>query len=228
MTTVSEAQFSKSTRMVGASFGNAFFNSGKKEVSAPAPTVGYNSDINSVGLSLVPNYGWFISSSTVVGARVSVGYKYDKVIDAINNVAFRKDIQKTFSGMIGGFARTYFKESGFMPFAQVNVDAGISNATTDGFFYTTTYKETYSGKSSGDFTADGGLSLGVTKMLNDHVGLDIAAGYLYTYNKNKFTTNTERDVDYNGTIDETGKSELTTKSTNHGFSISVGFQVFLR
>ena len=225
--TVASAQFTKGTRMVGVSLGSAFFNSGKKEFSVPAPTTGYTSSINSYGFGISPSMGWFISSDMVVGARVMLGYNYDKTIDADNNVTFRKNIRTSFTGSIGGFARKYFGTDGFMPFAQVHADAGSGTSHTEGFLYTTVYKEIYTGKSSGDFSADGGLSVGVTKLLNDHVGLEIAAGYLYSYNKNKFKTTTSRDIDRNGTIDEEGISQLTTKYTNHGASISIGLQVFL-
>jgi hypothetical protein len=40
-------------------------------------------------------------------------------------------------------------------------------------------------------------------------------------------TTTLRDNQIDGTIDETGKNETTTKFTNHKFMLGLGFQVFL-
>lgn len=227
LSTHMNAQFTKGTRMVGASLGSAFFNSGKSEYTVPSPTSGYTSNSNSLGISVSPNIGWFLSSDLVVGTRILLGYDYEKNIDDDNNVTFRKNISKKFNLSVGGFARKYFSTGNFLPFAQLNIDAGTGVTNTEGFFYATNYKETYTGKSSGDFSADAGLSVGFTKMLNANTGLDFFAGYLFSYNKNKFKTTTSKDVDYNGTIDETGQRELTTKYTNHGVNIGVGFQIFL-
>lgn len=226
--TVCNAQFSKGMRMTGGTLGSGFFNSGKYDYSFPAPTAGYTSDANSFGISLSPNLGWFISDNTVVGARLSIGYNYEKNIDAFNNVTFRKKTDTKLQIGLGGFARNYFKSSGsFLPFGEVHLDAGIGSSTTEGFTYTTTYKDSYDGKSSGDFYGDAGLSFGATKMLNPHTGLDFFAGYTFFYNKTKFKTTTQRDVDINGSIDETRIDNPTTKLTNHGFTFGIGFQVFL-
>lgn len=222
-----QAQFSKGTRMVGATIGSAFFNSGKSEYSVASSTPGYTSNTNAIGINLSPSFGWFLNSSTVVGGRLLFGYDYDKIIDDQNNITFRKNEDKQFSVSLGAFARKYFGTDGFIPFAQLNIDAGTGNTKKEGFYYASNYKETYSGKSSGDFVADAGLSLGLTKMLNKNVGLDIFAGYLYSYEKTKMKTTTSKDIDYNGTIDEEGISNLTTKSTTHGVHIGIGLQVFL-
>ena len=221
------AQFEKGTRMVGFSIGSAFFNSGKSDFSVPSPTTsGFTSNTNSFALNFTPNIGWFISPDLAIGGRIVLGYDYDKNIDAANNITFRKDVEKAFNVSLGAFARKYFNSTGFMPFAQLNIDAGTGSSKKDGFYYTTSYKETYTGKSSGDFNYDAGLSLGLTKMLSTTVGLDIIAGYLYSSNKNKFKTTTQKDIDYNGSIDEEGVTDLSTKTSNHGFNIGVGLQVF--
>jgi hypothetical protein len=226
-----QAQFSKGMRMVGATIGSAFFNSGKYTYTVPPPTIGSSESTNSLGISLSPGYGWFISDQTVVGALFSAGYRYDKDLKSdANNITYYKNEYKKFSLLAGGFVRNYFQAGGnFHPFAQVSVTAGFGSSNHEGFNYNNSplYKETFDGKSSGDFSVNGGISAGITKMLNKHVGLDIIAGYVYSYNKNKYKTNLDRDIDIDGTIDETEQGDLTTKYTNHGFSIGVGFQVFL-
>ncbi len=64
-------------------------------------------------------------------------------------------------------------------------------------------------------------------MLNVHTGLDLFAGYTFSYDKNTFKTTTQVDLGNNGTIDQTTISDPTQKFTNHGFVIGLGFQIFL-
>ncbi|MEI9945590.1 MAG: hypothetical protein WDN26_15405 [Chitinophagaceae bacterium] len=229
--TFCSAQFSKGTKMVGANIGNVFFNSGTSDYTVPAPTNGYSVTNNSLGVNFSPNIGWFISDKIVAGGQLSPGYKYEKKLQAdANNVTYYKNETKSFNLSIGVFARNYFSTNGnFIPFVQVNVAGGFGSSNHEGFYYNNSplYKDVFSGKSSGDFLMNGGISFGATKMLNDHVGIDFMAGYTYSYNKNKYKTNTARDVGINGSIDERPESDLTTKSTNHNFLLAVGLQVFL-
>jgi hypothetical protein len=137
-------------------------------------------------------------------------------------------MSNSFTIGIGGFARNYFTSSGsMMPFGQFNLNAGIGSASNNGFYFTNNDKNTYDGKSSGDFYLNTGITLGLTKMLNEHTGLDFIVGYSYSYNKRTFKTTTLTDLGNNGSIDQTAVSEPTLKFTNHGVNIGVGFQVFL-
>ncbi|MCG2614622.1 hypothetical protein LZZ85_10030 [Terrimonas sp. NA20] len=224
------AQFSKGMRMPGMTIGNVFFNSGTTEYASTSPnTSGYTSNINKGGFTFSPGIGWFVTDELVVGAQLIAGYTYDKNIDDQNNVTFRKNIYRSFNGGIGAFARKYFSTTkSLIPFAQASLAGGTGSSKSEGFVYATSYKETYAGKSSGDFFANAGVQLGVTKMLNEHAGIDISAGYLFSHTKNTFSNNTARDIDFNGSIDETGVEEITTKKNNHGFMLSVGLQLFLK
>lgn len=214
--------------MSGATIGNAFFKSGTYDYTFPQATAPYSSKTNSLGVNVAPNLGWFISNKTVIGARLALGYNYDKYLDMENGVTFRKKIDKNFNGGLGIFLRNYFSSSaGFIPFAQFAMDGKMGSSTTEGFNYTTNYKEIFSGRSSDNFSFDLGLSVGVTKMLNTHVGIDFFAGYIFDYNKNTFKTTTQRDVDIDGSIDETDYENPTTKATQHGFMIGAGLQIFL-
>lgn len=217
--------------MAGVTLGSAFFNSGKYTYTVPPPTTGSTETLNSLGVNLTPGFGWFISDRAVIGAQLSAGYRYDKNLKAdVNNVTYYKNINNKLSVLAGAFARYYLQAGGsFLPFGQVSLNAGFGSSKHEGFNYNNSplYKETFDGKSSGDFAANAGITVGFTKMLNSNVGLDITAGYLYSYSKNKYKTSLDRDVDINGTIDESEQGDLTTKYTDHGFSIGVGFQVFL-
>ena len=176
--------------------------------------------------------GWFISDKTAAGVSLSVNPLNTKTTYEANGNTFQQDKSNTFNIGIGGFARNYFNaSSSFMPFGQFSTNLGISSAKTSGFFYggsgPTAYKTTYDGKSSGGFFANISLSLGMTKLLSPHTGLDIFAGYTFSYNKTTFKTTTQRDDGNNGSIDLTTVSEPTTKFTNHGVMLGVGFQIFL-
>jgi hypothetical protein len=223
------AQLKKGMRMVGATIGNSFFNSGKSDYSYPPPITGYTSNSNNFGITFNPSMGWFISDNTVIGALLNVGYDHQKIFNENSNgITYKKDITNNFNFGIGGFARNYFKSSGtFMPFGQFNLNFGIGSTSNNGFYFINNDKSTYDGKSSGDFYINTGVALGLTKMLNEHTGLDFFVGYTYSYNKRDIKTTTLTDVGNNGSVDQTAISEPTLKFTNHGVNIGVGFQVFL-
>jgi hypothetical protein len=228
---VSRAQFKKGDKMWGASVGNIFFNSGsgdQKVTSIGSQTY----KTTGFGVNIGPSAGWFISDKTAVGATLNINPSSQKTTYTSNGTTYEKDESKNFNIGLGGFARNYFKGSGsFLPYGQFGLNAGISNATTNGFFYggsgATAYKETYDGKSTGGLFINTSLSVGFTKMVGEMTGLDIYAGYSYSYNKNTFKLNRLRDDGNNGSVDSRGESETTTKFSNHGFVLGVGFQVFL-
>ncbi len=228
-----KAQFKKGDRMVGASVGSVIFNSGSSDISVDqvgsttSKTTNYN-------LSISPTMGWFLSDKTIVGASLNINPTGTKVTYEQNGTTYQSDKSNAFNIGLGGFVRHYLNtgNSKLLPFGQFGFNAGISNLKTEGFFYggsgVNAYKTTYDGSSSGGFFANSSLQGGFTKMLGENAGLDFFLGYLYSYSKNTFTRNSTRDNGNNGSIDETGKNVTTTKFTNHGFLLGVGFQIFLR
>jgi len=222
------AQLEKGMRMVGASVGSVFFNAANADYVYNAGAYTATGKNTAYGLSFTPSYGWFFTDKLVAGAQLSVNYKSDKRTDESNGNTFYKNEVNTFTFGAGVFARNYFSTSGsFLPFAQLNLEAGTGSAKTEGFLYTNTYKDTRNDKSSGDFSLAAGLSLGMTKMLGKNTGLDIYAGYRFMHYKTDFTSETLRDVGFNGSVDETIKNSYTQKYNSHGFNIGIGFQVFL-
>jgi hypothetical protein len=224
------AQFSKGDRMVGASIASLLYNSGHADVSFPS-VPGYSSQTTSYGIRIEPVAGWFISGNTAIGGSLVIHPFGQKVTYEDNGTTFQEDKSNNFDIGLGAFARYYIDDSGnFLPYGQLGFNAGISSASTEGFRYYSgppDRKETYDGESSGGFFTNASFQIGLTKMLNNQVGLDLFAGYTYSYNKNTFTTNTQTDVGLDGTIDLRSENETTTKFTNHGFIIGVGLQVFL-
>jgi hypothetical protein len=224
-------QFKKGNKMAGASIGSVFFNAGASEVSFPAFS-GYSSKTNSYGLRIEPVFGWFISDNTAVGFSLNINPSGEKTTYEDNGTTFQKDESRRFNIGMGGFVRNYFNSQGnFIPFGQAGFNFGITNAGNEGFRYydsTPDYKISYDGKSSGGFFANALLQLGLTKMIGENVGLDLFAGYTFSYNKNTFTTTTLRDDNIDGTIETRSESNPTTRFTNHGFILGAGFQIFLR
>lgn len=226
------AQFNKGDKMVGASIGNIFFNSGTQDASSP-PIGSTTGKVTGFGVNINPYYGWFMSEKTAAGFSLNINPGMQKTSFEENGSTFQKDKVNSFNIGIGGFARNYFSSQGnFLPFGQVSVGAGISSRNTDGFFYggsgSSVYKQTYEGKSSGGFFANASLNLGLTKMMGEYTGLDFSIGYNFSYAKNTMKTTTLRDDLNNGSIDVTSENKTTTKFTNHGFMLGVGFQVFLK
>jgi outer membrane protein W len=226
---ISNGQFTKGTRVAGFSLGGLFFDAGETDYSAQSPTTGYRSSTNSLGFRLTPSLGYFISNETLLGARLLAGFRYDKYIDAANNITFRKKEDRVSEWGLGVFARHYLGSSGkYLPYGQVNIDAGIGQSRTEGFSYTSTYRESYTGKSKGNFFSGAGLQIGFTRMLSSTIGLDISAGYEYRYEKNNIRTDTDRDLDLDGIPDEQLVSDISTKSRNHGLMISLGLIAFIK
>ncbi|MCX6317872.1 MAG: hypothetical protein NTW29_11315 [Bacteroidetes bacterium] len=228
---VAKAQFSKGDKMVGTSVGSVFLNSGSSDVSFPQVR-GYSSKTSSFGLRIEPAFGWFITDKTVIGASININPSGQKVQYKDLGTTFQEDNSNSFNIGVGGFVRNYFgAPSNFRLFGQFGFNAGINSTNTDGFRYYTAspnYKVSYEGKSSGGFFANAILQLGLTKMVGEHTGLDLYLGYNYSYNKNTFKTTTLTDLNIDGSIDTRGENEPTSKYTNHGLIVAVGFQVFLK
>lgn len=228
------AQFKKGDRMVGASLGNLFYNSGSSDVSFPQGIRGYESKTNNYGVRIEPAFGWFISEKTVVGASLNINPSGQKITYSELGTTFQEDKTTQFNIGVGGFLRNYFgnNTASFMPWGQFGFNAGINSASSEGFKYydsTPDYKLSYDGKSSGGFFANATLQFGMTKLLGDNVGLDIFAGYNFSHSKNTYKTTTTTDnAPYDGVPESTGTNEPTTKFTSHGAVIGIGFQVFLR
>jgi len=231
--TMGNAQFKRGDRMVGTSIGSLVFNSGGSDVSFPQ-FPGYSSHTSNYGLRIEPAFGWFISEKTVIGASLNINPSGQKVRYEGLGTTFQEDKTTNFNIGIGGFLRNYFgnNTSSFMPFGQFGFNFGLNSGTSEGFKYydaSPDYRVSYDGKSSGGFFANAILQLGLTKMVGESVGLDIYLGYNYSYNKNTFKTTTITDnAPYDGVPESTGTNEPTTKFTNHGVIVGVGFQVFLR
>ncbi len=225
-----QAQFSKGSWATNIHVGTMLFDANSTEYSAPPPTNSYTATHQSMGIQLTPSVGYFISNRTMLGAGLLTHYTYDKYIDESNNITFRKKEDRIWQYGVSLFARHYVHNtqaaSKFLPFVQVNADAGSGTTKVTGFNYTSTYKETYRGTAKGNFFTNLGLQAGVTRLFTKNAGLDISAGYLLSNTKSTTHTRTLRDIDFNDTIDEEMLGDLDAKSLKHGFKLSVGWTIF--
>ena len=232
LTVITNAQFKKGMRMVGSSVGSALFNSGSSDISSPQVTGTTSSKITNYNVSVNPLMGWFISENTVAGTTLNINPFGDKTTFEQNNTTYKSDKSTRYNIGAGGFVRSYFGQSkDLRPFVQASLNAGFSNLTTEGFLYhssgSPTYKETYSGKSSGGFFLNASFTGGFTKMVSEYTGLDFFVGYTFSKNDFSFKKTTLYYVSSSDTNPSTGTDNTTTKYTNHGFVLGVGFQVFL-
>lgn len=229
---VVKAQFNKGDRMVGTSVASVVYNSGSADLGVAQ--IGNNiSRVTNFNISITPSMGWFISSTTAVGAVLNINPSGIKTTYEQNGTTYQSDKSNSFTIGLGGFVRHYLKQTGsLIPFGQFGVNLGFSNLKTEGFYYGGTapsvYKTSYDGNSNGGFFVNASLQAGLTKMVGENAGLDLFIGYNYSHNNHTFKRTTQRDNGNDGTIEETGTSESTTRFTNHGLQLGIGFQVFLR
>lgn len=233
-TTIMNAQFKKGTKLVSTNIGTALFNSTTIDYGQTVGVGGTlytQANIKNFDISLAPGLGWFINQQIAVGGRVGLNYLSSKRNDkdqSSGNI-YSKENSNSFFVDLNAFSRYYFTtEKTWLPFAEASAGLGFGSSKGDGFFYRgTEYKDVTDTKSSGDFTVNAGLLIGITKMITEDVGFDIAVGYKYNRYKNEVKKNTQRDVGMDGSIDENLHNLTTQKSNHHGLQINVGLQIFL-
>lgn len=228
-----KAQFSKGDRMAGTSVASFIFNSGTADINVSQ--IGSNSStVKNFNIAITPSLGWFISDNTAVGFVLNINRTGQKTTYEQTGSTYQSDKSNGLNIGGGGFARSYFGKTGsFLPFGQATVNAGASNLKTEGFYYypggVPYFKDTYTGKSNGGFFFNGTLAAGLTKMMGENAGLDFFLGYTYSSSNNTFKrTKLFYSTSTATTPSETRENETTTKFTNHGFQLGIGFQVFLR
>ena len=230
---VTNAQFKKGMRMVGTSIGSILFNSGNSDITSPQVANSTASKNTNYNISITPSLGWFLSDQTAAGALLNINPSGDKTTYEQNGTTYKSDKSNRYNIGAGGFVRTYLGQpQNLRPFAQATINAGFSDLKTEGFYYYTagspTYKETYTGKSSGGFFLNATFLGGFTKMINEFTGLDFFVGYTFSKNNFSFKKTTLYYVSSTDTNPSTGIDNTTTKYTNNGFTLGVAFQIFLK
>jgi hypothetical protein len=229
---LAHAQFKKGMRLAGSSIATVTYNSGSSNITSGTIT-GTTSKITNYNISILPLMGWFITDNTAVGATLNINPSGDKTTFEQNNSTYKSDKSTRYNIGAGGFVRNYLGQAkNFRAFLQANLNAGFSTLKTEGYYYyasgSPTYKDTYTGKSSGGFFLNATLTGGFTKMLSETTGLDFYAGYNFSINNFSFTKTTFYYLSSTDNNPSRGIDNTTTKFTNNGFILGVGFQVFLK
>lgn len=221
------AQFKKGDRFAGVNYLILLADNITTDVSFPAPTEGYTIKEQNMSNTVTPQVGFFISPRTAIGfgissTQLSTNARYK----AANGNTFREDDDDRSDIGLTVFARSYLKSvspQGFQFFGQINLGAGYSWRNIDGFSFGSNYKETYEGKSSGGFYFLPSLGIGLTRMLNSHVGIEGLVGFQYRHSKYGMKTTALRDDNIDGTIDITSISEPSFKQKKYSLNLGVGF-----
>jgi hypothetical protein len=224
------AQFKKGDKIAGVSIASAFYNNGSTALSTSISST--TTTNNNFGISVNPSIGWFINENIAIGIMPTIGYKKQKLIGKTSTSnTFLKDKTNQFNMGIGGFARYYFngKSNTTRFFGQYDLSLGLSGSKTEGFQYETlgVYVDRYNQKSSGDFFANNGLTLGVSRFFADHVSLDFYIGYKFSYTKSNPKGTSLRDFSDPNIADQTQMINYDQKFTGHNVVAGVGFQLFI-
>jgi hypothetical protein len=231
LSAAAEAQYAKGTKMIGATLATGNFTAGTTDYSYPAAQ-GFKVDSRNFSLSLSPSYGVFVNGNTAVGFSLLVNTSSNKTdYKTLRDTTYSSNTSRTTDFGAGAFLRYYLNTDPkkINPFLHAFANGGSGIGSQEGFEYGTDpagpYKDTYDGKASGRVFLNTGLNLGVTKLLNPSVGLDIYAGYVFSYSK--LTTKVTNLRDYTTGADLTQTFEPTQKYMGNGVQLGIGVQVFL-
>ncbi len=218
--------------MIGASIGTGSFSTGTTVYTYPA-ALGYRTDHAVFQINITPTYARFINHQTAIGISLLINSSYQKISNkSLSDTIFSSNKSQTSDLGLGAWVRNYFTTGqNWNPFIQLLVNGGSGSGKNDGFTYASdnygSYKDVFNGKTSGRIFFNAGINLGLTKQLGKHVGLDLFAGYLFSYFKNKNETTLTRDYVAAAGPDELKKFEPHQKFTGNGVSAGAGLQFFL-
>ena len=213
------AQFKKNDRLIGASIATGYFSSGKTDYD------GYVTFSHAWNASLTPNYGWFLSSRSVIGASLILNMSGQKNWNESGGLTYKRDIRKNMDYGLGSFFRYYVTEgSRWLPFVHGYANGGSGNTKTSGFYYSTSQNQTYSGRSSKRSFYNLGINAGITRMLNKNAGLDLFIGYGHSYSK---MTTTTHSVSSSGTTTITEDYIQPQAFTGNAINLGIGFQLYI-
>lgn len=221
-TSVTYGQFTKGTRTVGINVASVGFSS---LASTYEPTGGGStgsSGNNNFNISITPSMGWFLNENMLVGGNLNINFNGAKYTEG-NYLTSKAN---TFTGGVGGFGRYYFGTSGFMPYGQVSAGVAFGGGSEDLNATYSNYTTKGTGKKGGIFMFNGGVGLGLTKMITKNAGLDIGLGYSFALTSYKYTFEENRVY----TITQTSeliKTSYKYSGASNGGSVSVGFLIFL-
>lgn len=229
-TLIAGAQTEKGNMFVGAGIGNTSYSSQGDNYSYSDGN-SRQTDIKINKIVLNPTMGWFVTNHLIAGANVGLNYTHNKNNTNITEApaSTSNKVTNTFTVDAGPFLRYYFfngQPSNTLLFVQADGSIGAGSGSSSGSGTTANYTYTSTGKVSNVFTYDGGASVGITHFIQKNVGLDIAAGYLYTHQKSSNTDVNDRTMNAGGKTTINNNYDLASHVS--GITLSAGFHWFLQ
>lgn len=219
-----QAQWSKGTRMLNATIASGYFSDGHTDYVYQ----NYRTNNRNWSIGFTPSYGVFISDRSAVGASIFVNAGHQKNWNESNNTTYKEDKSNNSDYGLGVFLRHYLAQSGKLHFfGQVYVNGGSGASKTDGYYYSGSVHENYTGKSSGRFFYNTGINAGVTRMLSSSVGLEAFIGYSHSYSQQTMKTQ-EYIVDNSNSSITYSEYNSKQKYSGNNLNIGIGLQVFLQ
>lgn len=217
----SYAQFTKGMRTVGINIASINFSSNN---SSYTPDQGRTTSQSNTGLnfSISPSMGWFLSEKLLLGGTINFNYSTNKYDAGAND----NSKSNNFTGGVGVFARYYLTDGNFIPYAQGYLNGAFGSGKDNGVssVFVPGGIERYSINNTGILSGDLGLGLGLTKMVNKNVGLDIGLGYNLNITDYKYSR--VGDVQYPASS-ERREAKGKISNTNNNVRISLGMLIFL-
>lgn len=210
------SQVKKGDKLYGVGIGSiSYTNSDSKTSYSNTPTV-YNSDGNSISLSVYPNIAWFINDNFALGGSVSISF-YNSKSNSSNTgsstTTESKYNQPSF--YIGPFARYYFGGSPKgMPFGQISVQYGVYGGKSESKTSTGSSSETTT-KPKGDWNA--GIGFGYEHFITPNVGFYGSIGFNYGKSKTLYEYRPSTGTGY----------DYTSEYSRFYIPVNVGLQVHI-
>lgn len=210
------SQVQKGTKLVGISVGSiSYTNSDSKTTYSNTPTI-YKSDGSSFSINVNPNVAWFIQDRLAVGGGVSVGFYNSK--STSSNTGSTTTTESKYnqpSVYLSPFARYYFGGSSKgMPFAQLNVQYGISGGKSESKTSTGNSSETTTNP-KGDWNT--GISFGYEHFVSQYIGLYGSIGFNYGKSKTMYEYRPSTGTGY----------DYTSEYSRFYIPVNVGLQVHI-
>lgn len=211
------AQVEKGGKLVGVSFGSiGFTNSENKTTYSNTPVI-YKSTGNSASVNVNPNIAWFLANKIAVGGSLSVGFYTSKSTSSnTGSTSTTESTNQQPSIYIGPFARFYFGGSSKgMPFAQVNMNIGVSGGMSK--------SKTSSGSSSETKTIpksdyNGGVTIGYEHFISKYIGIYGSFGLNYGKTKTMYEYRPSTGTGY----------DYTSEYSRFYIPVNVGLQVHIQ
>lgn len=224
------AQFKPGTLMLGSSFGTTTYTSGNSDYTYDN---GNTRSISNKAYSLTagPQLGVFVSPNLIIGGTISVTATDNRsnTSTVTSGVPGTNNAHSTnYTVGFGPFIRVYFanQPANNLFYMQIHgsLATGSGTSSGDGSSPASTYHST--GSVSNILNWNAGGSLGITHFFNEHVGMDIAAGYLYSRSQSDNANSTRTVNATNGNI-TTSTNNYKLVNPANGINFTLGFHWFL-